>query len=310
MFARGLESRKELICLPKLVGELKRMAFDTFPRSIAVTIAAGEDTWEIEGDQTQLYQVLLNLCVNARDAMPDGGEITVTTRNIHVDESQTAQHPGVRAGDFVLLEVSDTGGGIPPAIVARIFEPFFTTKDVGKGTGLGLSTSMAIVKNHGGFIAVESESGRGTTFRVHLPAEVPQSEMSGESEPNKVPRGSGELVLIIDDEASMRFFLCQTMEAHGYRAMTARDGAEGIAKYRKHAREIAAVITDMMMPVMDGATTIRELKRIGPEVKIIAASGFNARSAEISPIEGAQCLLAKPCTAKTLLIALSRVLRA
>ena len=307
-FARGLEGQRESIDPAALVEELQRLIHDTFPKSISLESFSVEGTSKFSGNRTQIYQVLLNLCVNARDAMPNGGRLKISARNAPIDEQVAAKYPNVLAGNFVVLEVADSGEGIPPQIMDKIFEPFFTTKEVGKGTGLGLSSSTAIVRSHGGFIAVESVQGWGTVFRVHLPAEEKQAMASMASVMEKLPRGWGELILIIDDEAAIRSLASQALEAFGYRVMTASDGSEGIARFAQHKNEIAVVITDMAMPVMDGAATIRELIRIDPGVKIIAASGLSAKGVEGAAGEGVRHYLAKPFSAETMLKMLNELL--
>jgi CheY-like chemotaxis protein len=220
---------------------------------------------------------------------------------------QCIQTPG--PGPYVVIEVADTGTGMPPEVIEKIFEPFFTTKSVGKGTGLGLSTTLGIVKSHGGFVTLESTVGVGTTFYIHLRADVEYVEAQSESSATELPRGKGELVLIIDDEASIRSITGQTLEAFGYRVMSASDGADGVAKYSQHANEIAVVLTDMMMPMMDGAAVIRVLMRLNPGVKIIATSGLTAKQAEAEAAgEGVKYFLPKPYTAETMLRTLRELL--
>ena len=253
--------------------------------------------------------MLLNLCVNARDAMPRGGRLRLGLRNRQIDEHFAAMCPAAHPGPYVVIAVTDDGEGMAPEVVARIFEPFFTTKEIGKGTGLGLSTTHAIVKSHGGFITVESEPGKGTIFRVNLPAETGCAEVQTETVAPELPRGNGEIILIIDDEAAIRSITGQTLEAFGYRVMSAGDGAEGVAKYAQHAGKIAAVLTDMMMPVMDGTSTIRVLMRLNPEVKIIAASGSSASGMETEAAgAGVKYFLPKPYTAESLLQTLHKLL--
>ncbi|MDB6152966.1 MAG: sensor hybrid histidine kinase [Chthoniobacteraceae bacterium] len=308
-FARGIEGQRVLISPKHLISELERIIRDTFPKSLAVETRTAEETWNVFADRTQLHQVLLNLCVNARDAMPGGGRLRITTQNRLIDEHFAAMHAEASPGPYVCFEVADTGEGMSKEVVERIFEPFFTTKAFGQGTGLGLSTTHAIVKSHGGFINVESEPGTGTTFYVNLPAESGPGEVQSESVPGELPRGSGELILIIDDEAAIRSISGQTLEAFGYQVMTASDGAEGVAAYAQHAGKIAAVLTDMMMPIMDGAATIRVLRRLDPNVKIIAVSGLNSKAAE-SEAAGIELkyFLPKPYTAETLLQTLGELL--
>jgi PAS domain S-box-containing protein len=301
-FARGVEGQRIEVQPKHLLKDLGNIIKDTFPKDIRLEFSIPNDTWTILGDPTQVHQILLNLCVNARDAMPDGGSLTVGVENCLLDEHYATMHIHAKAGRYVIISVTDSGTGIPPAVLDKIFEPFFTTKDVNKGTGLGLSTVMAIVKSHGGFVNVYSEPGRGTTFKVHLPAQEASSEAQQESETAGLPRGNGETVLVIDDEASIRAITSQTLEAFGYRVLVAMDGAEAVAVYAQHKNEIAAVLTDMMMPVMDGPAAIHALRRINPAVKIVAASGLNA-SASVARVStaGIKHFLTKPYTAESLL---------
>jgi PAS domain S-box-containing protein len=309
-FARGLEGQRTLVKPLQLMKEVQRIARDTFPKFISIQVSAPEDTWNMLGDPTQLHQVLLNLCVNARDAMPNGGSLNLSASNQRIDSQYAAMHPDAQPGIYVVLEIADTGTGMSPEVQEKIFEPFFTTKEVGKGTGLGLSTTLAIVRSHDGFITVESIPGKGTKFRVHLPAELEDGETSYGEGSSDFPRGHDELILIIDDEASVRTITSQTLLAFGYRVVTATDGAEGVAKYAQHMRGIAAVVTDMMMPVMDGVATIRALSRLNPEVQIIAASGLATKGAEAEAAgAGVKFFLPKPYTASSLLVALRDLLR-
>jgi CheY-like chemotaxis protein len=283
---------------------------DTFPKSITVQVSAPEETWNLQGDHTQLHQVLLNLCVNARDAMPSGGKLQLAASNTQIDPQFAAMHADAQPGPYVVLEVADNGAGMEPEVIEKIFEPFFTTKAIGMGTGLGLSTTLAITRSHGGFITVKSNLGQGTKFRVHLPADLDRSDAHAGERLDEFPRGHGECVLIVDDEASVRSITSQTLEAFGYRVITAVDGAEAVAKYAQLGKDIGAVLTDMMMPVMDGGSTIRAISRLNPAVKIIAASGLSSKAAEAEAAgEGVKFFLAKPYTASALLMALRDLLR-
>jgi len=317
-FGRKLDGKRVALQLRQLIDEHKGIISGTFPDSIKIAVEVSPSLWPIWGDVSQLHQVLLNLAVNARDAMPQGGKLTLAATNLTIDaqyagtsqQSLVGSNQQVRAGSYVVLSVRDTGVGIPPEARDRIFEPFFTTKEVGKGTGLGLATVHTIVKSHGGFINVYSEVGNGTTFKVYLPADPAlKAIVTAVPFPVELPRGRDELVLVIDDDFSIRDITQQTLENFGYRVLTASDGAEGIALYAKQESQIAVVITDMMMPVMDGPATIRVLRRINPEVRIIAASGFTSgENVARARKAGVKHHLSKPFTAESLLRLLREVI--
>ncbi len=235
--------------------------------------------------------------------MPDGGNLTISVENCALDEHYAAMNVQAKAGRYIKIIVTDSGMGMPPGIMDKIFEPFFTTKDINKGTGLGLSTVMAVVKSHEGIVNVYSEPGKGTTFNVYLPAmEISSEARKQQPEEVSLPRGNGETILVVDDEASILVITGQTLQAFGYRVLTATDGADAVAVYAQHKNEIAAVLTDMAMPIIDGPATIHALRRINPAVKIIAASGLNVNNG-VAKISGAgvRHFLTKPYTAGTLL---------
>ncbi len=309
-FARGIEGERTEIQPKHLLKDLESIIKDTFPKDIRLQFSIPEETWTILGDPTQVHQILLNLCVNARDAMPNGGNLTVSVQNSVLDDQYVSMNIQAKVGRYVNITVTDSGTGMPPGIVDKIFEPFFTTKEVNKGTGLGLSTVMAIVKSHEGVINVYSEPGKGTVFNVYLPAMEISTEVQKElSEEASLPRGNGETVLLVDDEASILIITSQTLQAFGYRVLTATDGAEAVAIYAQHPHEIAVVLTDMMMPIMDGSATIRALTKIDPAIKIIAVSGLNANSGVAKvPGIGVKYFLTKPYTAGTLLKTIRMIL--
>jgi two-component system, cell cycle sensor histidine kinase and response regulator CckA len=306
-FARGMQGDRVLLQPRHLVKEIEKIAQDTFAKTIQVRTDLPSALWNVSGDATQLHQVLLNLCVNARDAMPDGGRLEISAENAVLDVQYAKMNADAKPGPHVVITISDTGMGIPPGLLEKIFEPFFTTKEVGKGTGLGLSTTLAIVKGHGGFINVYSEVGKGATFKVYLPASARKEAEAAEGQVD-VPQGNGELILVVDDEAIILEIVKETLQTCGYRALTVGDGAEAVALYAENKREIAAVITDMDMPIMDGTVTIRALLRMNPKVKVIATSGRGDRASTLSDAPGAREFLLKPYTAETLLRALHRVL--
>ncbi len=309
-FARGLEGARVEVQPKHLLLDLQRIINETFPKDIRLKFTVPNDIWTILGDPTQVHQILLNLSVNARDAMPNGGVLSIGVENAVLDEQYVAMNIQAKPGRYVVLSVADTGTGMPPEVVDKIFEPFFTTKDLNKGTGLGLSTVMAIVKSHEGVINVYSEVGKGTTFKIYLPAMEMTSE--GRDEQTKqatLPRGHGETILVIDDEASILTITSQTLQAFGYRVLTATDGADAMTVYAEHKKDIAAVITDMMMPLMDGPATIQALTRINPKIKIVATSGLNANGGVVHASgAGVNHFLTKPYTAGALLKTLRTIL--
>ncbi|HVZ48411.1 MAG TPA: PAS domain S-box protein [Gemmatimonadaceae bacterium] len=308
-FARGMEGRRVVLNLTHPIRDLARVMRETFPKNITVETSFDADLWTMEGDPTQIHQVLLNLCVNARDAMPTGGSIRIAASNLAIDEHYASMHAEARVGPYVRLEVQDTGTGIPREVIDKIFDPFFTTKEVGKGTGLGLATTQAIVKGHGGFISVYSDPGAGTRFRVYFPATQGAVADAADAQAEAIPRGEGELILVVDDEASIRQITRQTLEAFGYRALVASDGSEAVSVFVQHLPDVRLVITDMMMPVMDGQATIQVLRRLKPGIPIIAASGIDASARTVKSL-GANVagVLTKPYTAEMLLKAIRAAL--
>jgi PAS domain S-box-containing protein len=308
LFSRGAEGAKATVQVPDLLQDVVRITRETFLKQLDVRTRVASDIWSVVGDPTQLHQVLLNLCVNARDAMPRGGTLTLSAENVTLDEHYASMNVEGSPGPYVCIEVQDTGSGIAPDMLDKIFDPFFTTKDVGKGTGLGLSTSLSIVKAHGGFFRVYSELGTGTSFKIYLPAGVGES-LSPEPVAPTLPRGNGQLVLVIDDEPSIRQISRQTLEAFGYSVLTAADGAEGIALFAARQAEIQVVIVDMMMPILDGPATIQVLQRLKPNLPIIGASGLaaNGNLARAASL-GVKHFLQKPYGAADLLNTLRQVL--
>ncbi|MEW5857890.1 MAG: response regulator [Cyanobacteriota bacterium] len=309
-FARGMEGERTNLQVGHLIFEIAKIAHETFPKSIEIhTDIQTRELWAVSGDATQLHQVLINLCVNARDAMPDGGTLNISADNIVIDENYARMNPGAKVGSYVVMSVSDTGMGMPPEMLDRIFEPFFTTKEIGKGTGLGLSTVLGIIKSHGGFLNVYSEVGKGTEFKVYLPAVQGKSIPQVLENQSNLLIGNGECILVVDDEASISQVTQATLETYGYRVLTASDGIEGVVLYAQHKQEISVVLLDMMMPSMDGPTTIRTLQKINPQVKIIAVSGLlsNDRLNELARA-GVKTVLSKPYTTEELLKALHEVI--
>jgi len=280
----------------------------TMPKSVTMTTLLPRDLWSVSADSTQLHQVIMNLVLNARDAMPEGGSLKIIAKNVVVGESGVPQNPDASPGPYVFIEVADTGVGIPPEIQSKVFEPFFSTKDPGRGTGLGLSTVAAIVRNHGGFINLYSEVGRGTSFKIYLPALPDQVDPAEAAALELPPLGNGELVLLVDDEAAVRDIAKLTLETHGYTVVEAGDGAEGVAVFAMRRDDIRLVVSDMDMPVMNGAAMIRSLERIDPEVRVISASGLVTDQPNDGELPSMRLQLRKPYTAGELLRAVHDVL--
>ncbi|HKY44329.1 MAG TPA: PAS domain S-box protein [Pyrinomonadaceae bacterium] len=309
-FARGVEGERVALQPKHLIKEIVKILRETLPKSIEISFQIPNNLWIISADATQMHQVLMNLCVNARDAMPEGGSISVKAENVLLDENYARMHLEAKPGRFVMISVSDTGPGMSQEIQSRIFEPFFTTKEMTKGTGLGLSTALTIVKSHGGFINVYSELHKGSQFTLYIPAVDTPGAADNAALQTDLPLGHGELILVVDDEESIREITRGTLETFGYSVLTASDGTEALALYADKKNEIAAVLTDMVMPFMDGPATIRALQRMNPEVRIIAASGLGAgqRASEVA-LEGVSVFLNKPYTAEKLLNTLAQVLK-
>jgi PAS domain S-box-containing protein len=308
-FARGAEGQRILLQPLHIIDEVARMLRETLSKSIDIRNLMPKGVWLVIGDPTQLHQVLMNLCVNARDAMPRGGQLTIAAENIVIDEYYARMNIDSRPGRYVQITVADTGAGIPPEIIDRIFDPFFTTKEPASGTGLGLSTVMGIVKSHGGFISVSSRVGTGSEFKVYVPAAESLSMVAALNVEPETQRGHGELILVVDDEAAIREITSSTLEAAGYRVLTVSDGTEAVAVYAQRAGDIKAVITDIVMPQMDGLATIRALRKLNPLVRIIVSTGVGDKDRpEVVLDPTVDATLSKPYTADTLLTTLTEVL--
>jgi PAS domain S-box-containing protein len=302
-FARGLEVERTEIKPKSLVDEVSNMIRDTLPTNIRLRIEVPKKTWMILGDPTQAVQLLLNLCLNARDAMPKGGELSIVFENCVLDEHAAAIELNAKPGSYVRIKVTDTGIGMKPEALKRIFEPFYTTKGIGKGTGLGLATASAILKSHQGFINVYSEVGKGSAFKVYLPAVGNRVRARKPPlEKGSPPRGKGETILVVDDEASIRNITQETLQAFGYEVLTAASGRRALSLFSKHRGKIELLLTDISMPGMGGAALVRALTKIEPNLKVIAASGHLAGPALTAAVlSKVNHFLTKPYSAETLL---------
>lgn len=309
-FARGVEVERRPLNPLETLAEVAKVVRDTFPKRIDFQYDVDPGAWSVLGDSTQLHQVVMNLCVNARDAMPNGGRLLLTASNAKLDDIFSSLNPGAQPGPHLLVQVSDTGTGMTPDVRERIFDPFFTTKEAGHGTGLGLSTSLAIVQSHGGFLNVYSELGRGTTFKVYLPAiTTARAEIPNASAQVDLPRGNNQLILVADDEEAIQQVAQKTLERFGYRVLLATHGAEAVGLYAQYRTEVAAVLTDMEMPILDGPATIMALQAVNPEVKIICSSGLGAGPSVSKALDaGVTHFIPKPYTAESMLTTLAKVL--
>ena len=305
IFGRGVTAQRSPLQPRTLLKNVAQLIRDTFPKSITLAPQFPADLWAIEADPAQIQQVLLILCLNARDAMPHGGRLTLAADNAVLDAGTTPTDPP--PGPYVILEVADTGDGIPPAIADRIFEPFFTTKPPGRGTGLGLSTVLGIVQNHAGFVRVHTEPGRGARFRVHLPALADPDATTSPPSPDPLARGNGQFVLVVDDEDCILTVARRVLEANGYRVLTAANGAEAIVTFSQRPTEIRAVVTDMMMPLMDGPAFVRGVRQLSSDVRIVAMSGLPAEEDTLNRSDlRVDAFLMKPFAAQQLMFTLQR----
>ncbi|HMT06505.1 MAG TPA: PAS domain S-box protein [Pyrinomonadaceae bacterium] len=301
-FARGMDGQRVQVTLKHIIKDLVGVLSETVKRSIAVKYDVDPELWTVSADPTQIHQVLMNVCLNARDAMPSGGTISITAENIVVDENYARMNIDAKQGGHVRIVITDTGSGMTKDVLERIFDPFFTTKEIGKGTGLGLATTMTIVKSHDGFINVYSEPRKGTRFDIYLPSiETPLPSEMAPSE-SEMPAGNGELILVVDDEESIRMAAKATLERFGYRVETATDGTDALAVYTQNEGHFDVVMTDLAMPFMDGTSLIRALKKIDPNIKLAAMSGLLSEGQTVELKElGVEAFLSKPYTAKSLL---------
>ncbi len=310
MFVRGAESQKTVLQLRHVINEVVKFARETFPASIQIQADMRKDLKTVMADPTQMQQVLLNLVVNARDAMKGGGSLKIQAENITLSEEQMMVFKDAKPGAYVLIRVKDTGAGISPDIKDMIFEPFFTTKEQGKGTGLGLSTVLTIVKSHDGFVDVSSVVGEGTEFRIYFPATDFTGRATKDTSLGEVPRGNGEMILLVDDEAAVREISKVALEANGYEVLIAKEGAEAIGHFTLNQDKVKLVITDIDMPFIDGPKLTGMLRKFNPKIRVIGSSGsddkVNQKELEEAHMDA---YLTKPYSSETLLRTIGEVLK-
>ena len=311
-FSSGVRTEQRAVDIPELISEVANFIRPAFPKTIHLQVSVQENIHAVLGNPTQIEQVLLNFSVNARDAMPEGGRLKLDASNFYVDESFARLYPQAKCGNYVRITVSDTGHGIPRPLRKKIFEPFFTTKGPQKGTGLGLATAVGIIRNHGGFLTLDTEEGCGSSFHAFLPASLATAERQPAlppSQENKQTAGQGETILLVDDESTVLKVMTRSLEKSGYRVIPAEDGEQGFALYSQHQSNVRLVITDMAMPGMDGQALIAALKKLNPSVRIICTSGFGSSSGKNLVNElGVHTILSKPCNSRTILQAIQDAL--
>lgn len=278
-FGRGGDGHRVSLKLQPILKEVAKLIVNTFPKSIQFSLQVHDELHPIGGDPTQLLQVLVNLCINSRDAMPSGGNLTVTARNVIRNDRQ-----------MVLVSVADSGVGMTPEILEKAYDPFFTTKEPGHGTGLGLPSVLRIVQGHGGTVSAKSQVEVGTIFEILLPANIVPLAHERYAVPKQVPRGNGEMILVVDDEKEIRHLIAQVLINYNYNVITAEDGNQAIIRFVENKESIRLVITDFMMPMVDGASLAKAVAAVHPDVKIIATSGL----AEHHQLPQAKAFLKKP----------------
>ena len=308
-FAQGVDGERTVLNVRHLAREIEKLVTDTFPKNIELRIDAPREAWPVLGDVTQLQQVLLNLCVNARDAMPEGGVLSLALRNQAPMPEDFGEEPlPAGKGEFLKIVVADTGCGMTSRIQEQIFDPFFSTKEVDKGTGLGLSTAHSIVKGHGGFIRVESVLGKGTVFEVYLPKYNEESDKTKSARSSAKPAvGQNEELLVVDDNELVLSTLCSLLVSSGYRVTEARNGTEAVKIFGRQGGRFAAILMDLAMQQLDGISAIRAIREQDPAVPIIATSGHPpaGRNTDTDPVN---CFLSKPYTQHEVLTAVRKVL--
>jgi two-component system cell cycle sensor histidine kinase/response regulator CckA len=312
-FTSGVRQERQTVEAHSLFGEVANFVRQAFPKAIQLKVSVEDNLPSILGDQTQMEQVVLNLCVNARDAMRDGGHLRLEAKAFEVDESFAARQPLAKLGRYIRLSVSDSGEGIPRQIRKKIFEPFFTTKGPEKGTGLGLATVLGIIRRHGGFLTLETEEGCGSSFHVFIPAapaeNLPSSAKSPTARQESIQKGAGETILLVDDEATVLKVMQRSLEKSSYRVLTANDGEEGLALFKQYSEEIHLVITDISMPGMDGPEMVAAIHKISASVPILGTSGLDTKlDKETLRALGLRKILGKPCNPQTILQAIRQVL--
>jgi two-component system cell cycle sensor histidine kinase/response regulator CckA len=307
-FSRRQTLRPEVLNLGDTLSDLSLLLKRLLGERVELDLKHGRDLWPVKADVNQFEQVIVNLAVNARDAMPEGGRLTIRTANVAADEAARMNLSGLTPGEYVLIETADTGTGIPPEVMDQIFEPFFTTKEVGKGTGLGLSTVFGIVKQSGGFIYVDSTIGEGTVFRIFLPrhvateADAPEEQAPPEAKKAAVDLTGHGTILLVEDEDPVRAVNGRALTARGYTVIEAASGLEALHLMDERGEPVDLVVSDVVMPEMDGPSLLRELRKRHPDLKVIFVSGYAEDAFKRNLPEGEEfAFLPKPFSLKQLI---------
>ena len=307
-FSRKVETQYVPMDLNKEIATVRDLLFNTIPKTITIDLHLSENLASIQADRSQIGQVLMNLGVNARDAMPDGGTLRIETTNIQLDEEYCGIHPEAKPGDYVLLTVSDTGRGMDKETLSHIFEPFFTTKEPGKGTGLGLATVYGIVKHHEGYINCNSEIGQGSTFNIYIPTIQTEQLLVTPTIERSTP-GGDETILLVEDDGEIRELCAELLTGVGYKVISAGNGEEALEIYQMEKDKISLIVLDLILPVMDGWQCLVKILRVEPKAKVIIASGFiESGLAKGLQAKGARGFVQKPFDTSQLLNTIREVL--
>ena len=308
-FGRKVESKRRPVDLNHEVGEVRKLLDRTIPKMIEIKLQLAEHLNIVNADPVQIEQILVNLALNARDAMSDGSKIIIETENTSIDEEFCKTHAGARPGEYALLSISDTGHGMDRDTLEHIFEPFYSTKEVGKGTGLGLAMVYGIVKSHEGYITCNSEPGVGTMFKIYLPAIDQEVEIVDIKEIEAPIKGGNETILLVDDEEFIRELGMELLGGSGYNVLTAADGESALQLYRKEQNRIELILLDLIMPGMGGRKCLEELLRVNPRARVLIASGYSADGPTKEALGvGARDYISKPYDAKQMLKVVREVL--
>jgi CheY-like chemotaxis protein len=288
--------------------QISKMLERMIPKMIGLELNLAGDLHSVKADPGQLQQAIMNLAVNARDAMPEGGRLLIETANVYLDKEYRGSRLGVEPGSYVMLLVSDTGSGMDKDTQEKIFDPFFTTKEIGKGTGLGLSIVFGIVKSHGGFVTCYSEPGKGTTFKIYFPS-IKQDQENDKEVQSEPLVGGTETILLVDDEVAVRNLGESMLRRFGYHVLTASSARDALAIFQDHKEEISLVILDLIMPEMGGRECLKEILKIDPAAEVLVASGYGADGQiEDAVAEGAKTSIRKPYEARQLLETVRKVI--